>query len=134
MNQVILSGRLVYEPEVKETTTGKKYISTRIAVGRNDKNKSTDFFNIKAWDSTAEFIGKYFHKGDPIEVTGRLRTDSRDRDDGSKVVDTYVSITEVGFVLSRKTEAEKAPTAPSREIPMPKKEEPLPSGALPFEV
>ena len=134
MNQVILSGRLVYEPEVKETTTGKKYISTRIAVGRNDKNKSTDFFNIKAWDSTAEFIGKYFHKGDPIEVAGRLRTEARDKEDGTKVTEVYILVGEVGFVLSRKTDAERAPTAPPREIPMPRKEEPLPEGKLPFEV
>lgn len=46
MNQVLLTGRLVYEPEIKETSTGKKYISTRLAVGRNDKNKTTDFFNL----------------------------------------------------------------------------------------
>lgn len=134
MNQVLLTGRLVYEPEVKETNTGKKYISTRIAVGRNDKNKTTDFFNIKAWDNTSEFIGKYFHKGDPIEIVGRLRTDTREKDDGTKVFETYVSVTEVGFVLSRKTDAERAPTAPPREIPMPRKEEPLPEGKLPFEV
>ena len=134
MNQTLLTGRLVYEPELKETSTGKKYISTRLAVGRNDKNKTTDFFNIKAWDNTAEFIVKYFHKGEPIEIVGRLRTDTREKEDGSKVTETYVSITEVNFVLSRKTEAERAPTAPSREIPAPRKQETLPEGALPFEV
>lgn len=134
MNQVLLTGRLVYEPEIKTTSTGKKYISTRLAVGRNDKNKTTDFFNVKAWDNTAEFIGKYFHKGDPIEITGRLRTDARDKEDGTKVYETYVSVSEVGFVLSRKTDAERAPTAPPKEIPYPKKSEPLPEGALPFEV
>ena len=76
MNNVSITGRLVYEPEIKELQSGKKKLPMRLAVNRNDKNKTTDFFNLQAWDNTAEFIAKYFHKGDPIEVTGRLRTDS----------------------------------------------------------
>jgi single-strand DNA-binding protein len=143
MNNVSITGRLVYEPEIKELQSGKKKLPMRLAVNRNDKNKTTDFFNLQAWDTTAEFIAKYFHKGDPIEVTGRLRTDSFEKQDGTKVNEVVIVAYEVGFVLLRKSEAEKAPTAPSKEIPAPKREipenfvkkdEPIDPSQLPFEV
>ena len=70
MNSVNVTGRLVYDPELKTTQSGTNFVSTRIAVSRNDKDKTTDFINIKAWKGTAEFITKYFRKGDPIEVSG----------------------------------------------------------------
>ena len=137
MNNVSITGRLVYEPELKSTQNGTNFISTRIAVQRNDKDKTTDFINVKAWKNTADFISKYFHKGDPIEVSGRIQTDSYTKQDGTKVSDVYILANEVGFVLSRKTEAEKAPTAPNnpmRDYPVPKKEEPIEPKDLPFEV
>ena len=89
MNTVAISGRLVYEPEVRLTTSGASYLSTRIAVNRNDKNKTSDFFNVKAWNSTAKFIGQYFHKGDPIEIRGRLETSYMEKQDGTKSTETY---------------------------------------------
>lgn len=143
MNSVNVTGRLVYDPELKTTQSGTSFVSTRIAVQRNDKDKTTDFFNLKAWKSSAEFISKYFHKGDPIEVSGKLQTDSYEKQDGTKVSDVYILVNEVGFVLSKKTEAEKAPTAPEKEIPAPKREipenfvkkdEPIDPSQLPFEV
>lgn len=143
MNQVNITGRLVYDPQLKQTSTGVNKLSTRIAVSRNDKNKTTDFLNIQAWKTTAEFICKYFRKGDPIEVTGKLQTDNYEKQDGTKVSDVYILVNEVGFVLSRKSEAEKAPTAPSKEILAPerkipenfaKKDEPIDPSQLPFEV
>lgn len=98
MNQVSLVGRLVYEPELKQTNSGKNYLSTRIAVSRNDKNKTTDFINIRAWENQAKFISEYFHKGDPIGIIGKLQTESYDRQDGTKATDTFVLIGEVSFV------------------------------------
>ena len=143
MNQVNVTGRLVYDPELKTTQSGTSVLSTRIAVSRNDKDKTTDFFNLKAWKSSAEFISKYFHKGDPIEVSGRLQTESYEKQDGTKVNEVVIVAYDVGFVLLRKAEAEKAPTAPSKEIPAPKREipenfvkkdEPIDPSQLPFEV
>ena len=119
MNTVILSGRFVYEPEVRNTSNGNAFISTRIAVGRNDKDKTTDFFNIKAWNKTAQFIGQYFHKGDPIEIRGRLETSYREDNNGNKSTEVYVLADEVSFTLSKRTEptmAEQAPTKPSNDM------------------
>lgn len=121
MNITILSGRLVYDIEVKETDNGKKYLSTRIAVPRNDKDKTTDFFNFRAWGTTAEFIGKYFKKGDPITVIGELRNNSYEKKDGTKVESSFVEATKVEFVprASKPDESVKAAE---------------PMGNLPFEI
>lgn len=102
MNTVTISGRLVYEPEAKKSPNDVIYLPLRIAVDRNDKNKTTDFFSCKAWNKTAEFIGKYFHKGDGIEILGKLHVDSYEKADGTKVSEVYINISEVGFPVSTK--------------------------------
>ena len=102
MNSINITGRLVYEPEIKTTTNGTTVLSNRIAVNRNDKNKTTDFFNIKIWGKSAEFVAKYFKKGDPIELTGRLQTESYEKQDGTKVNDVVIFVTETNFCLSSK--------------------------------
>lgn len=117
MNSTNLTGRLVYEPELKRTQSGTAYTSNRIAVSRNDKNKTTDFFNIKAWNGSAEFMTKYFHKGDPIEITGKLQTESYEKKDGTKVNEVVIFVTEIGFTLS-KNEKAAAPSEPVRTAPV----------------
>ena len=121
MNNITLSGRLVYEVEVKATKDGNSFLSTRIAVNRNDPNKTTDFFNIKAWGSTAEFIGKYFKKGDPIMLVGELRTESYTKQDGTKVDGVFVLASKVEFVprATRSGESGEAaePKADSEGLP-----------------
>lgn len=116
MNNVNLSGRLVHEPETKTTKNGNVYLPLRIAVTRNDKDRTTDFINCRAWSKTAEFIAKYFRKGDPIELAGRIQTDTFKRQDGSNGSETYVNITEANFTLSKKTEAPAA-VAPDDGVP-----------------
>ena len=121
MNSVVLTGRFVYAPEVRQTNNGTSYISTRIAVSRNDKNRTTDFFNVKAWNSTAKFIGQYFQKGDPIEIRGRLETSERTDSEGRKSTEVYILIDEVSFTLkpaerTEPTAAEQAPTKPVNDM------------------
>ena len=101
MNNVTLSGRLVYEPEPKKTESGMTVLSFRIAVQRNDKARTTDFFNCQAWNKTAEFISQYFHKGEPIELTGRLQNHNYEKSDGTKISETIINVNEVSFVLSK---------------------------------
>lgn len=103
MNQVTLLGRLVYEPELKATASGTAYMSNRLAVSRNDKEKTTDFINVQAWTKTAEFIRQYFHKGDPIGISGKIQTRNYEKSDGSKISETYVLINEVYFVPAKKS-------------------------------
>lgn len=79
LNNVIIMGRLVMDPGLKSTPNGTPVLSFTIACQRNiksgaDQEKQTDFFDIVAWKNTAEFINKYFKKGDRIIVVGRLQT------------------------------------------------------------
>lgn len=118
MNSVSISGRLVYQPEAKTTSTGSTFVKTRIAVERHDKNKTTDFFGIQAWNKTAELIVKYFNKGDGIEITGKLQTENYEKQDGTKVDGVYIYVTEVGFPLSKKTETRAEAPAEPQDVPI----------------
>ena len=85
INNVILLGRLTGTPELKQTRSGTLVTSFCIAVDRRfqkqGEEKQTDFINCVAWQKTAEFISKYFSKGDTIAVTGEIQT--RKYKDGS---------------------------------------------------
>ncbi len=79
MNQVTMMGRLTAKPELKFTrSNGFPVCTFFLAVDRpfrksDDKEKETDFFRIVAWRSVAEFVCKYFDKGDQMLLTGTLR-------------------------------------------------------------
>lgn len=77
-NKAILMGRIAHNLELKTTPSGLSVLSFRIAVERayqeQGEERKTDFFNIVAWRSTAEFIAKYFSKGRMIFVEGELQT------------------------------------------------------------
>lgn len=80
MNLSIISGRLTKEPEVKTLSTGSTVLNYTVAVSRNDKNKTTDFVDCVAWGTTADNIGRYFHKGDVIIVLGKITTRDYEKD------------------------------------------------------
>ena len=81
MNKVILMGRLTADPELRQTQSGISSCRFRIAVNRSyiDKNtgeRQADFINCIAWRQTAEFVSRYFNKGNMIMVEGSLQTGS----------------------------------------------------------
>jgi single-strand DNA-binding protein len=80
MNKVIIKGRLTADPELKNTASGISACKFTVAVDRKytkqNGEKEADFISCQAWRSTAEFITKYFRKGNPILVEGMLRTGS----------------------------------------------------------
>lgn len=118
MNQVMLVGRLVYDPELKTTKNGTNYLPIRIAVSRNDKERTTDFFNCKAWNKTAEFIVKYFKKGDPIVIAGKMMPESYEKQDGTKVSEIVVVINEASFTPN-KPMTMQVPAEPPRDAGLP---------------
>lgn len=69
INRVIIAGRMVADPELKRTATGKAVTTFRIAFNRKDE---ADFFTVVAWGSTAENVVKYTAKGRTVTVDGRL--------------------------------------------------------------
>ena len=131
MNQVILVGRLVYEPELKTSQSGVVNLSLRVAVSRNDKEKMTDFINCHAFGKTAEFIAKYFHKGDPIGVTGKLQVSNWEKQDGTKMTDTYVMVSEVNFLPAKNNAPVSASEVPAEPM---SKQVPSKPTELPFEI
>jgi single-strand DNA-binding protein len=75
MNKVIITGRLAQDIELKRSTGGKSVLTNSVAVKRDYRNAQgeydSDFINIVAWGSSAEYLSKYAHKGDRVEVVGR---------------------------------------------------------------
>ena len=72
MNSICLMGRLTGDPELKTTQTGVSVTSFRVAVDRayrsKDQERQTDFIPCVAWRGTAEFISRYFRKGQRIAL------------------------------------------------------------------
>lgn len=77
MNRIILMGRLVKDPDVKVTTSGKTVCTFTLAVDRpfagKDGKREADFVNIQTWNKTAETVGNYVSKGHRLLVEGRLQ-------------------------------------------------------------
>ena len=89
LNKIILMGRLTRDPELRRTQSGTAVTSFSLAVDRDFKSQSgekeTDFIDIVAWRSTAEFVSKYFSKGRMAVVEGRLQIrDWTDREGGKR--------------------------------------------------
>ena len=79
LNHIVLMGRLVRDPELRHTQSGPAVASFTLAVDRGFKDKqtgekTTDFIDIVAWRSQAEFVSKYFQKGSLIAIEGSLQT------------------------------------------------------------
>ncbi len=102
MNKVILIGRLTRDIELK-TYGETNVLSNTLAVDRKkmkDKPKESDFISIKAFGNNAEFISKYFEKGNKIAIVGRIQTGSYEKE-GKKVYTTDVVVEEVFFCNSK---------------------------------
>ncbi len=101
MNKVILLGRLTKDPEKRVTPSGTSVTSFSIAVDRQFKDQNgerqTDFINCVAFKHTADFIEKYFVKGQLIAVSGSIQTRTYDGQDGRKNYVTEVIVNEAYF-------------------------------------
>ena len=100
MNKVILKGRLTATPELKRTATDIYVTDFSIAVNRRFNKEQTDFINCQAWRQTAEFITKYFTKGQEILVVGELHIEKWDKDGETRYA-TRVVVDEVDFCGSK---------------------------------
>ena len=105
LNKAILMGNMVADPELKQTPSGVSVCSFSIGVTRRFKdangNYQSDFINIVAWRSTAEFITKYFRKGRPICIVGSIQSRSYTDQQGNKRYVTEVVADEASFVDSK---------------------------------
>ena len=90
LNRIILMGRLTRDPELRQTQSGASVANFSLAVARDFKDKqtgekTTDFIDIVAWRSSAEFVSRFFTKGRMAVVEGRLQIrDWTDKDGGKR--------------------------------------------------
>lgn len=110
MNKGQYTGRLTATPELKQTQSGVSVCSFTLAVKRPRTKDKTDFINFVAWRSNAEFVCRYFQKGDAMEVSGALTSRKYKDQNGNNRVAFEVECDDVSFCLTNgKTEAQDQP-------------------------
>lgn len=100
MNIVILKGRLTRDPDFRQTQSGTSMCRLSVAVdGFKDKdgNKQTDFIECTAWRNTADFISRYFTKGQEILLEGNLKNNNYEDANGAKHYSYTVNVNKVHF-------------------------------------
>lgn len=106
MNKVILLGRLVANPEVRYTQNNIAMARFKLAVNRQGKPQegqpTADFLQITAWRNTAEFVGKYFQKGQQMLIEGHLRNNSWTDQQGNKRYSDEIYADQVYFADSKR--------------------------------
>ena len=104
LNQIVLVGRLVKTPELKQTETGKKVSHITLAVPRSYKNPTgeyeSDFINCTLWTGIAENTAEYCKKGDLLGIKGRIQTRTYEKDEEKKFVSEVVA-EKVTFLTSK---------------------------------
>ena len=106
LNQVVLAGRLVSDPEIYTTENNKKKTLVTVAVPRSyknlDGNYDTDFIRCTLWGGIAENTCEYCKKGDIVGVKGRIQTSSYETEDGNKKYAMEVVAEKISFLSSKK--------------------------------
>ena len=121
LNCVTLMGRLVADPELRTTTTGKSVATFRIAVDRSfqraGEQRQADFITIVAWENTANFVSRYFAKGSMIAVQGSIQTRQYEDANGNKRTAFEVVAREVSFCGSKAETGTSGYSAPAAMMP-----------------
>lgn len=114
MNKVILMGRLTKDPEQRRTQTDIHVTTFTLAVDRRfakqGEEKQTDFLNIVTWRTTAEFVAKYFSKGQQMCLVGNIQTRTYQDADGKTRYVTEIVADEVYFAGEKKQKAQTEDT------------------------
>lgn len=146
LNKTIFMGRLTRDPELRYTGNGTAVASFTLAVDRDFVDKQTgereaDFIDFVAWRNMAEFVVKYFRKGQMAVASGRLQIRPWEAKDGSKRRSAEILVEDIYFAGARKKTQDAAqapagdaasggypapPASPTPEFEMPE------DGDLPF--
>lgn len=104
VNKFILQGRLTADPEIRQTQTGVSCANFTVAWSEKYKEvESKCFQRCRAWRGTADFLSKYFRKGQELIVVGRMLTDQWEKD-GQKFSDQVLTADEISFCGYKKEE------------------------------
>ena len=120
LNKIFVMGRLTKNPELRRTGSGTPVASFTLAVDRDFKSqggeKETDFIDIVAWRSTAEFVSKFFSKGRMAVVEGRLQIRDWTDKDGNKRKNAEIVADNVYFGDSKRDGQQDKPVAQQPEF------------------
>lgn len=122
MNNVSIIGRITKDVELRATTSGLPAVSMFIAIN-NGKDKDgnerpADFPKVYVYDKQAENVNEYCHKGRLVGITGRIKTRTWDKEDGTKGYETYILASRVQFLDTKASEGAGIPEpdyVPSKE-------------------
>lgn len=111
LNSVVLMGRLTAAPELRHTPNGIAVTSFTLAVNRSyakaGTERATDFIDIVAWRNTAEFVSKYFTKGQLVAVEGSIQTRTYQDKDGNNRKAFEVVANNVHFAEAKRDSASR---------------------------
>ena len=117
LNNTVLMGRLTADPELKHTQSGNAVVRFTLAVERSyakaGEERQTDFIDIIAWRSTAEFVSRYFQKGMLVAVQGSIQTGSYTDREGIKRKSFDVVASQVHFAERKR---DNSPDQTSNDI------------------
>ncbi len=109
INRVVLVGRLVKDPELRNLTETSSVLNFSLALNRNySKEEKTDFIDCTAWNKTAELMAQYLGKGSLIGVDGKLQQNTFTDQQGNNRSQTVVVADSVQFLESRAKAEERA--------------------------
>ena len=135
LNKVILCGRLTADVELKQTTNGLAVCTFDLAINRKgakEQEQKADFIKCVAWRQTAEFISKYFKKGNSLCITGSIQTRSWKDSNGNNRYATEIVADEAMFVDSKSDSTSYDAPSYSKPATAPKFEDLKTDEDLPF--
>lgn len=113
MNNVCIIGRLTTDVELRATASGMSAVSIFIAINngkdQDGNDRPADFPKVYVYDKQAENMSRYCHKGSFVGITGRIKTRTWDKDDGTKGYETYILASRVQFLDSKHSDSAEIP-------------------------
>jgi single-strand DNA-binding protein len=117
INKIIFQGRLTADPVLKKTTSEISVCSFTVAWSeKRNEIEAKCFLRCTAWRGTAEFISKYFKKGQEILVSGKLTTSNWTDNEGNSKTTLEMTVEEAHFCGSKATNEQRADTEALEEI------------------
>jgi single-strand DNA-binding protein len=126
INRVTLLGRVAAQPEIKETQSGKSMVRLAVCIpGRkkDDGEQDVEYFDVTAWDGTADACAKFVTKGMPIYIEGRLKKRVWTAEDGTKRSKYTVNAKRIVFLGSKGGGSSDEPVLPAGAEPIPEEVE-----------
>ena len=117
LNHIDLVGRLVHDPELRQTNTNTAVTTLSVAVTRTHNQKETDFFDVVAWGTTAENVCRYLTKGSQVAVEGCLQQRKWKDKDGNPRSTVEINAQNVFFLSSPKRGKDPEPQHEPEEYP-----------------